>query len=200
MADKFLDPKDVFGNNGVMSYVDYKTINDSNKEFLRNDIWEFKFTAAPNAVYFPGNKLLQSRLVNVQPQFNFALSEMRAIIRQFTVRQTIYSGETSGMVTLQFVDREDQAITAFINDWAQKFGDREGRRVFRKEDTVAQCELIQMNSTRVPIRKYTLYNCQIAGDGMATFGVPFTSGDAQQSGDCVLNLAFEHFEVKLLNE
>lgn len=200
MADKFLRPQDVFAGNGNMSYVNYETINDDNKEFLRNDMWEFKFTKFPNAVYTPGNERLQARLQSVQPQLPFSLSEMRAVIRQFAIRQTIFSGDTSGTITLQFVDREDQMVTAFINDWAQKFGDRERRTVFRKEDTVAQCELIIMNSTRVPIRKYTFYNCQIIGDGMATFGVPYTSDDAQQSGDCVLNLAFEHFKLEMLND
>ena len=42
---------------GRMQFIDYgNTDKDTNKEFLRGDMWELKCLNAPKIVYYPGDE------------------------------------------------------------------------------------------------------------------------------------------------
>ena len=48
----------VRGSELHMKFIDYhESYWDDNKEFLRGDMWEFKFLNAPKIVYFPGDDI-----------------------------------------------------------------------------------------------------------------------------------------------
>ena len=103
---------------------------------------------------------------------------------------------TSGTLTLSFVDREDQAITYFIDDWRQKIADRDTKYSFRKDDLVCDIQLFLTNSSRIDVRTLTVYNCII------------TSGDINESGDLDstsdradvnLSLKWEHYSREFNN-
>lgn len=194
----FLDAKELLLQNDGLNYINYQTLSEEHKEFLRTDLWDFEFTVPPAAVYFPGNAMLKARTVGVDPALPGALSEISAIIRQFTIRQTVMSGTTQGNITLQYIDREDQAIAAFIDDWRDKLGGREDRFTFRKEDTIAEGRLTMYNSSRKPIRIYTLHALQI-NDATGPLNTAFNSDDASQAGQYSLPLTFEHMSLEWKN-
>ena len=50
---------------GNMSFIDYETYKDNNKEFLRGDMWEFYFQKPPKIVYYPGDAVFKARLNQV---------------------------------------------------------------------------------------------------------------------------------------
>lgn len=190
----FLDAKELLLQNDGLNYINYATLSEEHKEFLRTDLWDFEFTVPAPAVYFPGNAMLKARTQGVDPAFPGALSEISAVIRQFTIRQSVISGTTSGTITLQYIDREDQAIAAFIDDWRDKLGARDNRYTFRKEDTIAEGKLTMYNSSRKPIRIYAMHALQ-PNDGTGGLNPSFNSDDPGQAGQYSLPLTFEHFEL-----
>lgn len=194
----FLDEKEILQQNDTLNYINYETISEDNKEFLRSDVWDFTFTQAANAVYFPGNALLKARTQAVNPQFPVGLGQMSAVIRQFTIQQTTISGTTAGTISIDYNDREDQAITAWLDDWRDKCGTRESRFSWRKEDTIAQGRLTMMNSSRKPIRIYEILTIQPTdvGNGL---NPAFNSDDPQNVGQVSATFAFEHYHLAWKN-
>mgnify|MGYP003459781054 FL=1 len=73
---------------------------------------------------------------------------------------------TSGQITLQFTDREDQAISYFVDDWKQKIADRDTKYSFRKDDLVADGQLVITNSSRIKVRTLNFYNLIIRDAGL----------------------------------
>ena len=193
--NNFLKATDLLAQNDNLNYLNHGFLKEDNKEFLRTDLWDFEFIVPPAAVYFPGNDLMRARLVSVDPSIPAGVGEITAIIRGFTIRQATISGTTSGTVTLNFIDREDQAISAFIDDWRDKLGGRENRFAFRKEFTIAEATLTQFNTSREPIRRFTLHTLQPSGDAIGTLNTPYSSDDPAQGGTCALTLTFEHFTL-----
>jgi hypothetical protein len=197
-SNKFLNQKEVLEGNDALGYIDYGVLSEENKEFLLTNGWDFEFIIPPSAVYFPGNNLIKARLTGVDMAVPSGLTEVSAVYRGFTIRQSVISGTTAGTITLNFTDREDQAISAFIDDWRDKMGTRENRFAFRKEDTIAEGKLTMYNTSRKPIRVYTFKALQI-NEGSGTLNVAFNSDDPQQAGMCSLPLSFEHFTYEMLN-
>lgn len=194
----FLDAKELLLQNDALNYINYDTLSEEHKEFLRSDVWDFQFTQPANAVYFPGNALLKARTQAVNPQFPVALGQMQAVIRQFTIQQTTISGTTAGSLSIDYNDREDQAIMAWLDDWRDKCGDREHRYTFRKEDLIAQGRLTVYNSSRKPIRIYTVMTIQPTdvGNGL---NPSLTSDDPQNVGTISATFSFEHFRLDWKN-
>lgn len=194
----FLDAKELLLQNDGLNYINYETLSEEHKEFLRSDIWDFQFTEPAAAVYFPGNALLKARTQAVNPQFPVGLGQMQAVIRQFTIQQTTISGTTAGSLSIDYNDREDQAINAWLDDWRDKCGGREHRYVFRKEDTIAQGRLTMYNSSRKPIRIYDVLTMQPTdiGNGL---NPAFNSDDPQNVGQISATFSFEHFRLTWKN-
>lgn len=103
---------------------------------------------------------------------------------------------TSGTLTLSFVDREDQAITYFIDDWRQKIADRDTKYSFRKDDLVCDIQLFLTNSSRIDVRTLTFYNCIIT-DG--TVDEQGQTESATDRADINLSLKFEHYSREFNN-
>jgi hypothetical protein len=107
------------------------------------------------------------------------------VIRQQTGQNT------SGQLTLSFIDKEDQAISYFVDDWKQKIADRDTKYSFRKDDVVADCQLVLTNSSRLAVRTLKFYNCVIMDAPLDENGV---DADGTDRADVQLSLAFEHYE------
>lgn len=189
----FLDPKDILERNDALNYINYENINEDQKEFLLSNLWDFEFLQAPAAVYFPGNALIKTRLVSVSPTFPQGVTTVNGTIRQFQINQAVPSGNTNANVTLEFMDREDQAISIFCRDWANKIGDLDTKFQYRKEDTVCMGILTMFNTSRVPIRRYKMYTGQPSAgfEPSLTFG----SDDPSNIGQVSLQLTFEHYRL-----
>ena len=149
-----LVPQLVRSGNGYMNFVDYEnSYREDNKEFLREEMWQFEFINAPKIVYYPGNDLFFRRLNNVNVSISGSVNGFEKRMRgNFTIIQKT-GQDTSGSLSLGFVDREDQAISYFIDDWKQKIADRDTKYSFRKDDLVADCKLVLLNSGRIPVRR-----------------------------------------------
>jgi len=194
----FLEAKQHLVQNDRLNYMNYEDIREEKKEFIRNDFFDFEFISTPSAVYCPKPEILKARLAAIEPNFPAGVGLMEVTIRGFTIRQAVIQGTTAGSIALTFYDREDQAISAFIDDWRDKLGDRQNRYAFRKEDTCAEGKLTVFNTSRKPIREYTMHSLQIA-DGLGTLNVAYGSDDPQQSGTCQLVMNFEHYDYQFLN-
>lgn len=175
-----------------MGFINYKeTYRDNNKEFLRGDMWEFKIVNAPKIVYYPGDDIINARLNSVQIGINYGVTGIQKRMRgSYTIYQQT-DQETSGTLTLGFIDKEDQAISYFVQDWRDKIADPETKYSFRKDDLVMDCKIYITNSSRLDVRTISFYNC-IIQDGT------LDENGAQDSGtdraDLNLSLLFEHHE------
>lgn len=194
----FLDAKELLLQADGLNYINYETLSEEHKEFLRSDVWDFQFTEPAAAVYFPGNALLKARTQAVNPQFPVGLGQMTAVIRQFTIQQTTISGTTAGTLGIDYNDREDQAILAWLDDWRDKCGTRENRYSWRKEDTIAQGRLTIYNSSRKPIRIYSILTIQPTdvGNGL---NPSLNSDDPQNVGQVSATFSFEHYNLDWKN-
>lgn len=178
--------------NGLMNFIDYeKSYVEGNKEFLRGDMWEFSMTHPPKIVYWPGNDLFKRRLNSVNISVDSSVSGFEKRMRgNFTIIQKT-GQNTSGALSLSFVDREDQAISYFVDDWKQKIADRDTKYSFRKADLVCDCEMKLANSSRISVRTLRFWNCIIQDAPLDENGV---DADGSDRSDVQLSLQFEHYE------
>jgi len=181
----------VRGGDGYMKFIDYeKTYRDDNKEFLRGDMWQFSFTSAPKIVYYPGDTIMNARLNSVNVSLDSSVNGFEKRMRgNFVIKQQT-GQQTSGNLTLSFIDKEDQAISYFVDDWKQKVADRDTKYSFRKDDLVADCQLVLTNSSRISVRTLDFYNCIIQDAPLDENGV---AEDGTDRADVQLSLFFEHY-------
>lgn len=181
----------VHESGGNMTFINYRNYEDNNKEFLRGDMWEFKFTNAPKIVYYPGDTIINARLNQINVGLDYSVNGFEKRMRgNFSIIQKT-GQNTAGTLTLGFVDREDQAITYFLDDWHQKIADRDCKYSFRKDDLVADCRLIITNSSRITVRTLDFYNCILADRTIDENGV---AEDGSDRSDVQMTLQFEHHE------
>lgn len=182
----------VRGGDGYMKFIDYvSTYRDDNKEFLRGDMWEFSFINPPKIVYYPGDTIFKARLNQVNVGIDSSVSGFEKRMRGNYVIFQKTGQSTSGTLSLGFVDKEDQAITYFVDDWRQKIADRDTKYSFRKDDLVADCQLVLTNSSRIPVRTLKFYNCIIQDAPVDENG---TAEDGSDRSDIQLSMNFEHYE------
>ena len=172
-----------------MKSLKYHTLVETQKEFLRGDLWEFTFTNPPAVVYYPGDDIIQTRLVQANVGTDTSVTGFEKHMRNSYILYQQTGQQTAGVINLNFIDREDQAITYFVDDWRQKIANRDNKFSFRKEDTVAQCEIVFLNTSRVPVRKLIFYNVTITSADTDENGVP---EDGSDRSDVSLGLKFEH--------
>lgn len=181
----------VHSSNGYMKFINYlETYKDSNKEFLRGDLWEFSFLNPPKIVYYPGDTIFKARLNQVNVGIDTSVQGFEKRTRGgYTLFQRT-NQNTSGTLNLAFIDKEDQAITYFVDDWRQKIADRDCKYSFRKDDVVSDCMLVLTNSSRIKVRTLKFYNC-IISDAQINENGELEGGDR---ADVQLSMNFEHYE------
>lgn len=191
MASKVAElVKNAASDNLLNNYIQYDTLKEGNKEFLRGDLWAFEFTSAPRIVYYPGDSIFNTRLTQVNIGIDNSVNGFEKRLRgNFTVYQKT-GQNTAGTLSLGFVDREDQAITYFMDDWHQKIADRDTKYSFRKEDLVAECKLTFFNSSRIAVRTLEFHNCILAD---RTFDENGVAEDGSDRADVQMTMNFEHF-------
>lgn len=187
----------VRSSNGRMSFIDYtNTYRDNNKEFLRGDLWEFRFINPPKIVYYPGDDLINARLNQVNVGIDSSVMGFDKQMRGgWSIHQST-SQRMSGTLTLGFVDREDQAITYFATDWRNKIADPETMYSFRKDDVVADAQLIITNSGRIDVRVLNFYNLSLTDAPLDENGAPEAGTDRS---DIQMSFQFEHYSREFKN-
>lgn len=181
---------------GYMTFVDYNNYKDNNKEFLRGDMWQLNWVP-PTIVYWPGDPIMNARLNTVNVALNYGVTGIQKRMRgNFSIYQQT-GQDTSGTLTLGFVDREDQAISYFVTDWRNKVADPDTKFSFRKDDLVAkEITLNILNSSRIPVRTIKFYNCIVMDAPMDENGL---DSDGTDRADIQLSMMFEHHERTFTN-
>lgn len=185
------DLSNIIAGAQYMKKLNYFDIRESNKELLRGDLWEFRFTTPPTAVYYPGNDIIQTRLTAVNPGIDYSSNGIEKQLRNNFMIYQQTSQITYGTISLTFVDREDQAIKYFIDDWRNKIAERDSKYSLRKEDLVAECEMLILNSSRIPVGTLKFYNCQIME---GTFDENGSPDDTSDRADITMSMKFEHYD------
>lgn len=194
MSKYFPDTAAILQKNDMLNYLTYENINEENRELIQTNNWDFEFITRPAAVFFPGNEIIKRRLTSVSLNAGGAVGNIETKIRGFQIYQA--AGVTSnGSVSLTLVDKEDQAISIFLNSWQQAITNMDNKFQYRKEDTVCTCRLIQLNTSRIPIAKWTLKNCQPT---QTVIQRQFTD-EPQNGGEMTLELNFEHMVLDWKN-
>ncbi len=184
------------GNDLRAKFIDWtNTYHDNNKEFLRGDMWEFKFLNVPKIVYYPGDDIINARLNSVNVGIDYSVGGIEKRMRGGWNIYQRTSQNTNGTLTLSLVDKEDQAITYFIDDWRQKIADRDTRYSFRKDDLVGDCQLFITNSSRIDVRILTFYNVIIQDGQIDENGALESESDR---ADITLTMQFEHGKLPKL--
>ena len=183
--------------NGRMQFIDYQnTYKDNNKEFLRGDMWELKCINAPRIVYYPGDDIINARLNSVQVGIDYSASGITKQMRGGWRIEQRTNQNTSGTLTLSFVDREDASIHYFATDWRNKIADPETRYSFRKDDLVSDWELIITNAQRIDVKVLSFYNCQFQDAPLNENGELDSESDR---ADVSMTLTFEHYSREYKN-
>lgn len=176
---------------GRMQFIDYEnTYKDNNKEFLRGDMWELKCLNAPKIVYYPGDEILNARLNSVQVGIDYSSTGITKQMRGGWRIEQRTNQNTSGTLTLSFVDREDCSITYWVTDWRDKIADPDTKYSFRKDDLVSDFQLIITNAQRIDVKTLTFYNCQFQDAPINENGELDSESDR---ADVTLSLTFEHY-------
>ena len=181
----------VTGNSKALGFLNYDNLKETDKEFLRGDLWEFTIVNPPKVVYYPGDDIFKRRLIQINLGVDTSVNGFEKRMRGNYVVIQKTGQNTAGTISLQFTDREDQAISYFVDDWRQKISDRDCKYSFRKEDLVCDAKLEIFNSSRVPVRTLKFYNCIIQDAQLDENGA---AEDGSDRADVPLNLQFEHYE------
>lgn len=193
----FIKALQVLGDNTEMGYVNYQNIAQNHKEFLLPSNWDLYFTKKPAAVYFPGDDIIRARCATVEPSVQDAISGVEHTVRGYTIKQKT-STNTSGTCTINFIDREDQAIVAFVTNWRECISDPETKFSFRTEDTYADIQYRLFNTSRIAVRQLRMLKCQPSDATLPESSI----SDAEVSStlaEIPLALDFDHYSRKLLN-
>lgn len=176
---------------GRMQFIDYEnTYKDNNKEFLRGDMWELKCLNAPKIVYYPGDEILNARLNSVQVGIDYSATGITKQMRGGWRIEQRTNQNTSGTLTLSFVDREDCSITYWVTDWRDKIADPDTKYSFRKDDLVSDWMLVITNAQRIDVKTLTFFNCQFSDSPINENGELDSESDR---ADVTLSLTFEHY-------
>lgn len=182
----------VVGNGDLkMNFINYQNYAAGNKEFLRGDMWEFTMEP-PAIVYYPGPEIINQRLNQINLGIDTSVNGFEKRMRGNYVIFQRTGQQTSGQITLQFTDREDQAISYWVDDWRQKIADRDCKYSFRKDDVTAkEATLSITNAQRLTVRTLKFYNLIIRDAGLDENG---TAEDGTDRAEVPLTMDFEHYE------
>ena len=152
--------------------------------------WELIFDRFPTGIAAPGTEALNLRCVSsTLPKVTGATFPM--IIRG---QETINPGRwnTSGTITLTFVETVDNLVLNFITSWRQAVWAMNTGVGLTKVELLAVIRLVRMNRSDVRIREYKLEAFPSDYD---------TGGDLAAEGDTInptLTLAYDRFDETAL--
>lgn len=180
---------------GFMDKIKRSEMKMGYQEVLTSFEWELKFVTKPAAVYYPGDDIIAVRLKDVNLSAPSQNELMNIAMRGgHTLKQAGLTSNT-GTCELVFQDFEDQAVTAFIEDWITKMNSRDTRRGAHKRDLYADITLTRLNSFRKSVKEWVMEGC-LPDSG--NYGDQFSS-EKSPLGNVTLSLAVEWFTTKLLN-
>lgn len=182
---------------GFMGYVEYPKLRGAGQEILWEHNWDIDIPTPPAGVYWPGLEVIKTRLKSIDWDIPKELSgSIEVKIRGFRIVQN-GGYESSGTITLNFVDFEDQNILAMALSFMEGGGANRYKFMLRKPDTIIpRLDIYILNSSRIAVRKYILYTL-VFKSYEANTNLP---SDPEGGRDEVsLTFDYEHSETVLLN-
>lgn len=186
--------KQLVKDKGFLQVVNRSTY-DTNREFVTSGLWDIEFTKVPDAVFFPGNEAISSRIRSVSPPDIIKSELMRWDHRGFRKYQPNSRIIRDGKVTLEFTDYEDQTITAFLNSWSVLQSDPQTNLGLRSEFTKCDLLLTRYNTSGNAINQII---CKSGFLSASSFNNDY-SNEQNLIASQKFTLEFEHCELKLLN-
>ena len=188
----------------VMSFMDqvnYNAVKHENLEVLTSFDWEIEITQKPNAVFWPDDTEWKSRLKSIQFSYDLGNQPISVELRGgYKVRQPGQTKVPSDVaVTIEMQDFEDQLLAAWLLDWVLKCQSITTRRSLHKKDLICpQINVYRLNSSRTPVKQWTMYNC--LPNGNATLNdTTFTPDQKNALQATKISLIAEFTDFKLLN-
>ena len=178
-----------------MERIKRSDIKSNNKEMLTSYHWDLVITKVPNAIYYPGDPIIQVRLKEVSGLPDRSPATLETKIRGFTLYQPGQMDNNAAGVVFTFADFEDQTIEAFILDYIYKSDNPSDHRSLHKQDLIMSCELFRLNSALEPVNKWILETGLITG---STLPNNYTSEKTILEGHAI-TMNFEYAEKVLLN-
>lgn len=178
----------------ILKHRNYFHVAKGNLELIRGDIWDLVITKWPTAVYNPGDDILKTRLKTVDPGVTLNINIIEKEIFGHSIHQNAGRGSQKASMTLNFIDKEDQAITYTTKDWMDQIADPDtnfGRHV---SELIFECSLVFYNTRLQPIRSIEFYK--------GIFKDPqFVEGTQERGTDIsevTWNIDFEHHHRNVL--
>lgn len=193
----FIDLQSIGIQDGYMGFVQYERLNGNNRDFLWTHMWDIEIPTPPRVVAWPGIDIIRHRLQEVSLEISQeAMATQEIEIRGFKL---IQSGgyDSSGSITLRFIDFEDQFIFHMYQDFMQAIGANRFKFHFRKEDfMIPIINIYFLNATRQPVRRYSLLGVVFTGGEVNT---EMTTSPSDVRANVALNFRFQHHTVTIMN-
>lgn len=180
----------------VLQHRNYLQVAEGNLEFIRGDIWDVDFENMwPLAVYNPGFDLIKKRLYKVSVNMNNGVQQISKEFFDQEIGQNAGRDRQTGTTTLNFHDKEDQAITFMINDWLNQIADPETGFGRHKKELIFPHQTINIYNTLLQkIRYYEMW----AGR-MSNCNIPDDPGDKPTDlSDCDITLSWELMKRRII--
>lgn len=180
----------------ALGFIDYFKVAEHGREFLRSDLWEFKFISPPSGIYMPPEETLSIRCSDFGIQIDNSINRIEARLGGFTIYQPTESNRADGTFSMRFVDREDMSIQHMFGSWANKIMEKQTKKTGRKADLTATVQMIQYNTHRQPVKILTFYGC-----------FPNTASDMAESnfnreamlvGEYDIDFTFEYYNREII--
>lgn len=172
-----------------LKHRNYFQVAEGNIEFIRGDIWDIEVPTDgwPLAVYSPGMDMIKTRLKSMSINMNNATGKIQKEIFAQQLHQNAGRDIQNGTITMQFLDKEDQAITNIANDWLNQIGDPDTGFGRHKKELLLNMDVVFYNTLLSRVREY---KC-IAGI-LDSADIPDTPGEkGSDLSDVSLSISFE---------
>lgn len=179
----------------ISKKINYSNIVEGQTEFQRQDYWMMQFIRVPSGVYWPGQDLIDIRCKSFDPGISDDPTILEQKIRGFVVKQGARPNQVSGEASVTLVDRVDQTLSFFIDQWKLAAGDRDSLSGLAKEFYSADIQFTLYNINEKPIRRITLFNCMPPTGGLGEQGAE----DPTLMPDLSISIGYEHFKREFLN-
>lgn len=180
----------------ISKTINYSNIVEGQTEFQRSDLWMMSFIRVPSGVYWPGQALVDIRLKTFDPGISDDPTPLEQKIRGFVVKQSARPSQVSGSASFTLVDRVDQSLSYFVDQWKLAAGDRDSLQGLAKEFYSADAEFTLYNVAETAIRRITLYNLMPPTGGLGESGTDEPGLMPELSISC----EYEHFKREWLNK
>jgi hypothetical protein len=193
----FLDLLQLGIPQGYMGYVEYPKMSGGGKEILWQHTWDIDIPVPPRAVYYPGLDVIKTRLKGMEFDVGKDLAgNVDVNMRGFHILQAA-GFESNGTITLNFVDFEDQVIYAMAMSFMQVSGANRYKFHVRKEDVIIpEFHIYFLNSSRLPVRKVTLYTLVFKSYD-ADYSTPGEPSGGRE--EVSLTFDYEHHDITIMN-